>query len=94
MQGVFESWIGQPAVLQVTLGWLKLSLRGKVLKESGETLLVRPQCGPDVEIAKTKVLAIEESAQTRRQSRCRPERLLVFKEQLLKQTEVWVHSLK
>ena len=66
MEGVFESWIGQPVVLQVTLGGLKLSLRGKVLKEGGETLLMRPQCGPDVQICKTKVLAIEEMGEPSR----------------------------
>jgi hypothetical protein len=60
MEGVFESWIGQPVVIQVALGRFKLSLRGKVLKDHGETLLMRPQCGPDLEIFKTKVLAIEQ----------------------------------
>jgi len=60
MEGVFQSWIGQPVVLQVALGGLKLSLRGKVLKEGAEALQMRPQCGPDVEISKTKILAIEE----------------------------------
>ena len=62
MRGVFEPWIGLPVVLQVTLGQFKLRLLGKVLREQGETLLMRPQCGPDVEISKTKVLAIEECA--------------------------------
>ena len=60
MEGVFASWIGQPVVLQVVLGQFKLSLRGKVLKEHGEMLLMRPDCGPDLTISKTKVLAIEE----------------------------------
>ena len=62
MGGVFEPWIGQPVVLQVTIGPFKLRLLGKVLKEQQETLLMRPQCGPDLEISKTKVLAIEEYA--------------------------------
>jgi len=61
MEGVFESWIGQPVILQVALGRLKLSFQGEVLRENGETLLMRPQYGPDVEISKTKVLAIEET---------------------------------
>lgn len=60
MQGVFESWIDEPIVLRVALGGLKLSLCGKVLKEGEETLLVRPEFGPDVEISKIKILAIEE----------------------------------
>lgn len=60
MKGVFEPWIGQPVVLQMTLGGFRLSLRGKVLKEQEETLLVRPHCGPDLEVFKMRVLAIEE----------------------------------
>jgi hypothetical protein len=60
MTRVFESWIGQPVVLRVALGQFKLRLLGKVLKEQDETLLMRPQCGPDLENSKTKVLAIEE----------------------------------
>lgn len=60
MEGVFEAWIGQPVVLHVLSGPFKLKLRGKVLKEQGETLLLRPQWGPDLEISKTEVLAIEE----------------------------------
>jgi hypothetical protein len=56
----FEPWIGQPVVLRLTLGQVKLSIQGMVLKEQAETLLMRPQYGPDLEICKTKVLAIEE----------------------------------
>jgi len=61
MEDLFQRWIGQPVVLQVTLGQLKISLRGKILQEHGDTLLMRPQCGPDLEISKTKLLAIEET---------------------------------
>lgn len=69
MGSVFEPWIGQQVVLHVALGQFKLRLLGKVLKEEGETLLMRPQCGPDVEISKTKVLAVEECAYTRARAR-------------------------
>jgi RNase P/RNase MRP subunit p29 len=61
MEGVFESWMGLPVVVQLTLGQSKLRLSGQVLKEDEETLLIRPQCGPDLRIAKTTVLAIEEA---------------------------------
>jgi len=60
MESVFESWIGQPVIVRVAVGPCNWSLRGKVLKEQGETLLMRPQCGPDIEISKSNVLAIEE----------------------------------
>lgn len=61
MTSAFESWIGQAVVVQLTLGRIKLSLRGTLLKEQNETLLVRPAAGYEVEIPKTSVLAIEEA---------------------------------
>ncbi len=60
MGNTFEPWIGQPVVVQMGLGRIKLSVRGTFLEDRGETLLVRPEVGSDVEIPKTKVLAIEE----------------------------------
>jgi len=61
MNSAFEPWIGQAVVVQMTLGRIKLSLRGTLLKDRSETLLVRPETGSDVEIPKAKVLAIEEA---------------------------------
>jgi hypothetical protein len=45
----------------VALGRVKLSLRGTLLKDHSESLLMRPEVGSDVEILKTNVLAIEEA---------------------------------
>ncbi|HKV79689.1 MAG TPA: hypothetical protein VJP02_16185 [Candidatus Sulfotelmatobacter sp.] len=61
MQSAFESWIGQAVVVRMTLGRIKLSLRGTLLKDRSETLLVRPEAGSDVEIPKSNVLAVEEA---------------------------------
>lgn len=60
MQNAFEWWIGQRVVLQIDLGQIKVSLRGMLLRDQTETLLVRPEAGSDVEIVKTRILAIEE----------------------------------
>jgi hypothetical protein len=60
MQNAFESWIGQQVVVQLALGQIKVSLRGMLLRDQTETLLMRPEAGSDIEIAKTRVLAIEE----------------------------------
>jgi hypothetical protein len=60
MQNAFESWIGQHVVVQLAFGQIKVSLRGMLLRDQTETLLMRPEAGSDVEIAKTGVLAIEE----------------------------------
>lgn len=60
MRDAFESWIGQKVVVQLGLGLIKVSLRGVLLQGLKETLLMKPEAGPSIEIAKTKVLAIEE----------------------------------
>ena len=61
MKEAFEPWVGQAVLVQVNLGRVKLSLRGTLLKDHSETLLMRPEVGSDVEILKTSVLAIEEA---------------------------------
>jgi len=60
MQNAFESWIGQQVVVQLGFGQIKFSLRGVLLRDQLETLLMRPEAGIDIEIAKTKILAIEQ----------------------------------
>ena len=62
METAFASWIGRPVVVHIALGRIKLSLRGMVLKEQTDTLLLRAHYGPDVKIGKTTVLAIEEAS--------------------------------
>jgi hypothetical protein len=61
MQRTFEPWVGQTVVLQVAVGQVRLSVRGTLLKDRGESLLVTPDIGCDVEIPKTRLLAIEEA---------------------------------
>lgn len=60
MTDAFESWIGQEVVVQLGFGLIKVSLRGVLLRALRDTFLLRPEAGPEIEIAKTKVLAIEE----------------------------------
>jgi hypothetical protein len=71
MQNAFQSWIGQIVVVQLAFGPAKVSLRGMFLRDQEKTLLMRPEAGPDIEIAKTRVLAIEE---VKRRSRSLPWR--------------------
>lgn len=60
MRGAFEWWIGQEVVVQLGFGLIKVSLRGVLLRDLTETLLMKPEAGPSIEIAKFKILAIEE----------------------------------
>ncbi len=60
MQSAFESWVGQHVLVRLTLGKIKLSLRGVLLKDRTETLLMGPEFGSELEIPKKMILAIEE----------------------------------
>jgi hypothetical protein len=62
MDSVFEAWVGQPVVLQVALGDIKVPLRGKLLKDGDETVRMRIGDGWDVDIYKAMILAVEEDS--------------------------------
>lgn len=58
----FKAWVGQPVVLQVALGDIKVPLRGRLLKDGGETVRMRIGEGWDVDIYKTMIVAVEEDS--------------------------------
>ncbi len=62
MDNAYKSWIGQPVVLQVVLGDIKVPLRGKLLNDTGDTVRMRIGDGWDVDIYKAMILAVEEDA--------------------------------
>lgn len=62
MESAFKSWIGQPVVLQVALGDIKVPLRGRLLKDGNDTVRMRIGDGWDVDIYKAMILAVEQDA--------------------------------
>jgi hypothetical protein len=62
MQTGFNVWLGQAVVLQVALGDIKVPLRGKLLKENGDTVRMRIGEGWDVDIYKNMIVKVEEDA--------------------------------
>jgi hypothetical protein len=62
MDSAYATWIGQSVVLQVALGDIKVPLRGKLLKDGGETVRMRIGEGWDVDIYKAMILAVEQDA--------------------------------
>jgi hypothetical protein len=62
MDSAFKVWIGQPVVLQVALGEIKVPLRGKLLKDGADTVRMRIGEGWDVDIYKAMILAVEEDS--------------------------------
>jgi hypothetical protein len=61
MDNAYASWIGLPVVLRVALGDVKVPLRGKMLKDGGDTVRMRID-GWEIDIYKTMILAVEEDA--------------------------------
>ena len=64
MDIAFKPWIGQPVVLKVALGDIKVPLRGKLLKEGSETVRMRIGDGWDIDIYKAMILAVEQDSMT------------------------------
>jgi hypothetical protein len=62
MDSAYATWLGQPVVLQVALGGIKVPLRGTLLKDGADTVRVRIGEGWDVDIYKTMILAVEQDA--------------------------------
>ncbi len=62
MDSAFKAWIGQLVVLQVAVGDIKVPLRGKLLKDGGETVRMRIGEGWDVDIYKVMIVAVEEDS--------------------------------
>jgi hypothetical protein len=62
MDSAYTTWVGQPVVLQVALGDIKVPLRGTLLKDGADTVRMRIGEGWDVDIYKTMILAVEQDA--------------------------------
>lgn len=58
---VFEQWLGQPVVLQISLVEYALPIRGRILSSAGDLLRVAVEGSWDVEVPKASVLAVEET---------------------------------
>jgi len=62
MESAYTTWVGQPVVLQVALGDIRVPLRGTLLKDGVETVRMRIGEGWDVDIYKAMILAVEQDA--------------------------------
>ena len=60
MNSAFDFWIGEQVVVRLDLGQIKMSVRGSLLEERTDTIMIRTNDGAEVEIYKTMVLAVEE----------------------------------
>jgi len=60
MPSVYQAWVGQHVVLQVTTGELRVPLRGTIVCESEDAVRLRVGVGWDVDVFKNMILAVEE----------------------------------
>jgi hypothetical protein len=60
MNSAFKPWVGQPVILQVALGDIKVPLRGTLLRDGVESVRMRIGEGYDVDIYKEMIMAVEE----------------------------------
>lgn len=60
MEGAYAIWMGQPVVLRVLAGNIRVPLRGRLLSETSEVVRLRIAESWDVDILKSMILGIEQ----------------------------------
>ncbi|HEV2289819.1 MAG TPA: hypothetical protein VGR81_12810 [Candidatus Acidoferrales bacterium] len=64
MEGGYTVWMGQPVVLRVVAGNLRVPLRGRLVSETNDSLRLRIADNWDVDIFKSMVVAVEQDLPT------------------------------
>jgi hypothetical protein len=59
MEGAYTLWLGQPVILRVAAGNIRVPLRGRLLSETTDVVKLRIADSWDVDIFKSMILAIE-----------------------------------
>jgi hypothetical protein len=59
MEGGYANWIGQPVILRVVAGTMRVPLRGRLVSETNDVIRLRIADSWDVDIFKSMVAAIE-----------------------------------
>lgn len=60
MPSAYTTWLGQPVILQVAAGELRVPLRGVIVGESDASIRFRVGDGWDIDVYKPMILAVEE----------------------------------
>jgi hypothetical protein len=59
MEGGYAVWMGQPVILRVATGNLRVPLRGRLMSETDDVVRLRIAESWDVDIFKSMVIAVE-----------------------------------
>lgn len=60
MEGGYANWMGQPVILRVVAGNMRVPLRGRLVSETNDVVRLRIADSWDVDIFKSMVAAIEQ----------------------------------
>ena len=59
MEGGYAVWMGQPVILRVVTGSLRVPLRGRLVSETNNSLRLRVSDSWDIDIFKSMVAEVE-----------------------------------
>lgn len=59
MEGAYAIWMGQPVVLRVVAGSIRVPLRGRLMSETKDAVKLRIDESWDVDIFKSMILGVE-----------------------------------
>ncbi|HEV2341501.1 MAG TPA: hypothetical protein VGS15_06875 [Candidatus Acidoferrales bacterium] len=59
MEGGYTVWMGQPVVLNIVAGNMRVPLRGRLVSETDDVLRLRIADSWDVDIFKSMVVSVE-----------------------------------
>ncbi|HTU34078.1 MAG TPA: hypothetical protein VMF66_09780 [Candidatus Acidoferrum sp.] len=59
MEGAYGIWMGQPVVLRVLAGSIRVPLRGRLVAETKDAVKLRIDESWDVDIFKSMILGVE-----------------------------------
>jgi len=61
MEIEYKALLKRPVILKIVLDDVQVPLRGRLLRESGETIRIRVGEGWDIDVYKTMISAVEEA---------------------------------
>lgn len=65
MEGGYGLWMGQPVILRVVAGTLRVPLRGRLMAETNEVVRLRIADSWDVDIFKSMIVGVEQDTPIR-----------------------------
>ena len=59
MEGAYSIWMGQPVILRIVTGGLRVPLRGRLISENAKSVRLRVSDSWEIDIFKSMVTGVE-----------------------------------